>query len=277
MVKAEAGAGANYGSALHRFAERLDAGETVASMGVPAQLVPDVEAYARALKEHGLTVLPEYSERTVVNEEAEYAGTWDRIVRARDGALYVLDLKSGKDLSYAWLEIAMQEAMYAWARYVCSRDFTSYEPMPEVDRMKALVLHLPIGSARGQIYGVPIGEAKGWRAARAAMAVRAMRTEAKSWQHLVQPEEPADVVRLHLDRQTDMPGLMAVKANAEQRGIWTADLARHALARWDLIRAATAATREDLAALWAELHPLGRWVEGVNDAAQARAAELSAS
>ena len=271
LERAEAGAGANLGSAMHKFTERLDAGESIASMGVPAQLVPDLEAYAAALKAHGFTVLPEYSERTVVNPEHNHAGTWDRIVRDRDGRLYVLDLKTGKDLSYSWLEIAIQEALYSRARLMCSRDFLVYDPVPTTDQMKALVLHLPIGTGRAQIYGVPID--KGYRAALVAMEVRAMRTEAKGWNWLLKPESPADVLRLHLDRAETVEALMAVQPDAARRGLWTAEIQAYALTRYDLIRVRTA-TRAELADLWAELHPAGRWTAELGAAAEARVTEL---
>ncbi len=273
--RAESGAAANWGSALHKFAERMDAGESIASMGVPTSLVGDLEGYARTLKRNGLEVLPEYSERTVVNVACEYAGTWDRIVRDRAGNLYVLDLKSGQDLSYAWLEIAIQEAMYAHATHMCSVDFTSYDPFPAVDKMKALVLHLPLGSGKGEIYGVPID--KGWHAAETAMHVRRMRSESKSWNWLVQPEDPAAVVRLHLDRCETLPALMDVVSAAKRTGRWTAELEPYALGRYDLIRAASAQTRGELAALWEELTPAGRWTEAVAEAAQYRATALAAA
>jgi len=263
MEKAEAGA--NYGTALHKFAERLDTGESVRAMGVPAAMVPDVEAYAAALKAHGLTAVPEYSERTLVNPDERYAGRWDRIVRDRAGVNYALDLKSAQSLEHAWLKTIIQLALYSRARYMCSRDFTSYEPAPEVDQDKALVLHLPIGSARAQIYGVPID--KGWRAARIAMTVRAMRTEAKSWNWLVSPESPADVVRLHLDRATSVAELLQVQGNARARHLWVPELERYALTRYDVIRVRAAADRAELAALWSELHPVGRWTQEVDDVA----------
>jgi hypothetical protein len=273
LDKAEAYSGANYGTALHKFAERLEAGESVKAMGVPAAMVPDLEAYEAALKAHGLTALPEHSERTVVNPDENYAGTWDRPVRDRAGAIRVLDLKSGQSLEHVWLKTIIQLALYSRARYMCSLDFTSYEAAPEVDQSKALVMHLPIGSARAQIYGVDID--KGWRAARAALAVRAMRTEAKSWNWLVAPESPADVVRLHLARATSLEELSATHRNAVSRGIWTDELATYALMRYDILRVRAAVDRATLGALWTELHPVGRWTEEVHAAALARELELN--
>src|SRR5262245_15194557 len=171
MEAAQTKKGANFGTALHKFAERLDDGEGIGSMNVPASLVADLEAYARALRDHGLEVLPQYSERTIVNATLNYAGTWDRIVRhKRTGVRQVLDVKTGQDLSYSWLEIGIQEAGYANGEWVAVRTFDGYEPMPDVDKTKALVLHLPIGSARGEIYGVDI--VKGWRSLHTSLDAR---------------------------------------------------------------------------------------------------------
>jgi len=274
LERAEAGAAANYGTAVHKFCERLDAGESIASMGVPDKLVPIVEGYAAALKAHGLTVLPDYAERTIVNDELEYAGTWDNLAQDRAGALYVLDVKTGKSLEHAWLENAVQLAMYSRARFMCTRDFTGYEVVPAVDQMKGLILHLPLNGDKPQIYGVPLD--KGWHAARAAMAVRKMRTEAKAWNWLVQPDEPADVIRLHLDRAETVDALLEVSTNAKYRGLWTGELQAHALLRYDLIRIRNA-TRAELADLWAELHPAGRWTPELGAAAEARVAALVAA
>jgi hypothetical protein len=271
MEKAEAGAAANFGSAMHKFAERLDAGESIASMGVPAQLVPDLEAYAAALRAHGLTVLPEYSERTVVNADDEYAGTWDKLVRDRTGALYLLDVKTGRDLSYGWLKVAIQEALYSRATHMCSRDYLVYDAVPTVDQMKGLVLHLPLGSAKCQIYGVPLD--KGWAAAQTALEVRGLRTQARKWAWLLKPDEPADVIRLHVDRAETLEALLEVQGNAIARHLWTDELMVAALARYDLIRI-NGATRAELADLWAELHPAGRWTPELGAAAEARVAYL---
>jgi hypothetical protein len=272
LERSETGAKANYGTAVHKFAERLDAGETVSMLQMPPVVGMEVEAYARALKAHGLTVLPELSERVIVNEDAGYAGQWDRVVRDRAGVLYALDLKTGQDLSYSWLEFVTQLALYSRGRWLCQLDYIAYEPMPPIDQAKGLILHLPFGKARGEIYGVDL--MKGWAAAEVALRARSARSDSKNWAWLVKPESPTDVVRLHLDRAETLDELRAVQANAVGRGIWTDELTAHALGRYDLIRARTA-TREGLAALWAELQPVGRWTEVVDSAAHARKQQLS--
>jgi hypothetical protein len=274
MEAAEAGRGANFGTAMHKFAERLDDGESAASMHIPDALKPDLTAYAAALQAAGLTVVPEYSERVVVNASQEYAGRIDRIVRDRQGALFILDLKTGKEIiEYGGLEIGTQQALYANCTHMASPDFTSYEPMPAVSLIKSFILHLPIGKGAGEVLGLDL--TKGWAAARAAFHVRAMRTDARSgWLWAYSPGTPFDAVRLRIGRSATVEELGTGVAEARRMGAWDAELEAYALARYDVIRAATATGPDALAALWAELHPAGRWTEEVETAAYARKAEL---
>ena len=51
---------------------------------------------------------------------------------------------------------------------------------------------------------------------------------------------------------------------------------RYALTRYDLVRVRTA-SRAELADLWAELHPAGRWTPELGAAAEARVAALVAA
>jgi hypothetical protein len=314
--------GANFGTAVDRFTERLDGGESIASMGVPEGLRADVEAYARTLREHGLEVLPEYTQRTAVNVTHEYAGTWDRVVRhISTGELFALDLKSnkpdaktGRMSSYSWLEYISQLAAYAYAEHMCTLDFEDYEPMPEVNKTKGLILHLPSGKGRGELYGVRLE--RGWHNFVRSIETRRNRSEAKSseWSWLIDrpaaptptPTPPATVVQaaepvsaltaLVEQEMSTIPAIMPavhalvaadilaaasldrlgeVARNAIEADVWSNDLAALALGRDDQIRARTARDVTALAALWVELHPVGRWTPDVEAHADARTAELA--
>jgi hypothetical protein len=226
--------GANLGTALHTFTERLDRGEPLSSLAAPAPLDADLAAYAAALKAAGLAVEPGGIERIVVLPELGVAGTLDRIVRLRKGGRAIKDLKTAKDVSYSWLEIAIQEACYARAPYIWDPLAGAYERMPaDVDKDRGLVLHLPVGKAHAQIYGVNLIE--GWRLAQLAADVRAARSGAKNLAWLVEPDDPATVALHHVSR---------------------------------------ASSREELAALWEQLNRRGLWSEEVNAAAHARMAQL---
>lgn len=193
--------GANNGTAFHKFAERHDKGESLASMAIPDAFAADVRGYAEALKVRGIKVLPQFMECTVFVPELEIVGTLDRIVSQPTGPTHsdghaILDLKSGKDLSYAWLEIAVQQACYANASHIWDKVGKRWYPMPPVDKSRALIAHSPIGTGKTVIYGVDL--IKGWKLAKASMHVREWRKDTYSW--TVQPDGPKAVV-MHLISQ----------------------------------------------------------------------------
>lgn len=229
--------GANNGTAFHKFCERHDKGEALASMAIPDAFAADVRAYAEALKARRIKVLPQFMECIVFVPELEICGTLDRIVMQPAGPthseeLAILDLKSGKDLSYSWMEIAAQQACYANASHIWDRQSKQWFPMPPVDKSRALIAHSPIGKGVTTIYGVDL--VKGWTLAKTSMKTRAWRKDTYSW--LVEPD-PASLA-LHLVSQ--------------------------------------AATQQELAALWDRFHPAGHWTDEVHAAAGARWEQIHA-
>jgi hypothetical protein len=157
-------AGRNLGTALHGFTEQIDRGE---QPEVPHEWQRDVDAYSATLAEAGVFTVQEYIERVVVCEALGVAGTLDRIIRY-EPEFFVADVKTGSDLSYAWGEIAVQLALYANADAMW--DGAEYVPLPPLNREKALVIHLPIGRGKCDLYWVDI--AAGWEAARLCGGVR---------------------------------------------------------------------------------------------------------
>jgi hypothetical protein len=238
MDAAEAKAGANFGNAFHRFAERLDGGEPLEALKAPSPLDADLRAYQELLKVNQLRVIS--MEKIVVIPELGLGGKYDRIYSQPAGPskskpLTVGDLKSGKSVDWSWMEIVIQQAIYANATHVWDMATETYSPMPEVDKNRGLIIHAPIGKAHPLLYGIPIQ--KGWTWVQLALKVREIRNEAKrkgfAW--LIQPE----------------PG----------------DLLLHNVSR--------AQGQRELARLWELYHPQGLWSEEVNTAAQARMAEIN--
>jgi hypothetical protein len=319
-ARASSKSGANFGTAVDRFTERLDGGESIVSMGVPDGLRTEVEAYARTLREHGLIVLPQYTQRTTVNATHKYAGSWDRVVqRVSTGELFMLDVKrtkpdakTGRMSGYSWLEYVSQVAAYANGEFMCSLDFTGYEPMPEVSKVKGLILHIVPGTGRAELYGVRLE--RGWHNFVRSIETRKDVSEAKSsgWSWLIERprviegtavETPApaaqpsalvalveqetptvppivvfaahDLVARDIAAATTIVQLGEIARNAIEAGVWTDALGALALGRDDQIKARTAADHAALAALWAELSPAGRWTPEVAANADARAAELA--
>lgn len=167
---AAASSGANIGTALHAFTEAVDAGRPVT---IPAPWDADVAAYTAALQAADVAVDPAYIETVLALHSIEVAGTMDRLVTMPDGRRLIADLKTGKDLTYGWGEIAIQLALYAHAEQIFDVATGQYRPMPEVDQDEALVMHLPAGQARCDLYVVDI--AAGWDAVQTALVVRAWR------------------------------------------------------------------------------------------------------
>lgn len=166
---AAANAGANLGTALHTFTQRLDLGEDITA---PPPWNADLAAYRSALATAGITVLADMVEQVVLLPELKVAGTFDRIVEMAGRSLpLVADLKTGGFLSFD--EIAIQLALYAHAPWIWDPVGKVHRDCPRVDQDHALVIHLPAGQATCTLYDVDI--AAGWEAVNVAMWVRSWR------------------------------------------------------------------------------------------------------
>lgn len=164
---AKSRSGANLGTALHRITERVDLGD---DFEIPDPWRADIDAYCQALADHHITVEAEYLERIVVLAKAKVAGTLDRLITIdRGGEYFVADIKTGADVvTYGMGEISIQLALYANASHMWNGD--GYDPMPPINKERALVIHLPVGEATCHLYWVDIEAGK--EAARIALTVR---------------------------------------------------------------------------------------------------------
>ena len=186
---AKARSGANLGNALHRITARIDTGE---ELDVAAAWKPDIDAYCQTLADSAIEIHTEYVERVVINKDYKIAGTLDRLITHR-GTTYVADLKTGSSaLDYGATDIAVQLAIYAnathmwkgsaefadknrdrWGRYLLpdpDEEPDAYDPMPEVDKSRALVIHLPVEEATCNLYWIDIQS--GLEGVRTALWVR---------------------------------------------------------------------------------------------------------
>jgi hypothetical protein len=222
---AESSKGANFGTALHNFTRRLDTGTPPEALHVPSALLSTVKAYVDCFRSAHLGV--EHAERIVVLPDLGIAGEFDRIVTQPPGVTKseprsILDLKSGKDLSYGWLEIVIQQALYANAPLMWDPAAGTYVEKPAVDLARALILHLPVGQGRAQLYGVNIAE--GWRLAQLALQVRAERSAAKKLAWLVTPDDPATVALHRVRTAASQADLATLWEQLNARNLWTADV-----------------------------------------------------
>ncbi len=204
MQAAGSSAKANMGTALHKFTESVDRGETIT--GVLPEVTRDVDAYVECMKTAKVTV--DQIECFVVLDEYKIGGTFDRIVTHK-GKRYVLDVKTGR-LDYGMGKIAMQLAVYAHARH--------YDPLTfqrtdlDVDLERAIVAELPAGTGKCFLRWVDI--ASGWEAVQLAGQVRAWRarknlSEAFEYAKVDLP----DALMAQIEAATDVATLNALWAS----------------------------------------------------------------
>lgn len=183
QVKDAAGAkvAANIGTAVHGFTEQVDAGWIDLS-DVPKAYQEHVERYLDELAQAGLKPVPGLIERTTFVSEWDVVGTFDRVLYHRPSDSYVIgDLKTGRDLSYGRMEIAIQLALYSrgvnahgvfdWNTQTWLREMHDGRNL-RVRTDFGVVMHLPIqGPNAGQCTLKRINLTAGWEAARVSMDV----------------------------------------------------------------------------------------------------------
>lgn len=211
--------GANAGTAFHSFAERVDRGEDVA---IPPPWDRGVASYRRALAAGGLEIDRRYIERMVVIPELQCAGTFDRLLRTSDGRMVVGDIKTQKDMAFGHLEIAIQLALYAHGRAIYNTRLGVYEPMPEVDRDVAVVMHCPVATGVCTLHAIDI--AAGWEAARLCGQVRdwrARRDLSSPWPVNIPVPDLGEALTRDIAKAVAVGELEDLWSRAEQAGLWT--------------------------------------------------------
>ncbi|AEJ95721.1 exonuclease [Mycobacterium phage Zemanar] len=134
------------GECAHAWLEALDCGLVLLHQ-VPEVVKPHIH-YARKVMAHrGIVALPEYVERTVLNDQGEepVAGKIDRIFKLMTtGELVLGDVKTSKSLEYSWLPFGVQVGgVYGWATKMLTVDGKGWEPMPAIREDFAILLHVP--------------------------------------------------------------------------------------------------------------------------------------
>lgn len=165
---------ARQGTALHAFVTGLSNG-SLTENEVPAELIHDVHAYFRELARLGITEDTAYMERAVYNGTYDVGGTFDRIYTLADGSRVIGDIKTGSDLSFGEHEFAVQLALYANADIMFQQGSAELgEPMPDVRKDFALIVHVPQGRGEAHVERIDIG--LGWWAARVCAEARTWRS-----------------------------------------------------------------------------------------------------
>lgn len=164
--------GRNAGDTLHEMFRRINLGEKFTPMPPWSE---DVKAERALMKRHGITIRPEYVERTVCLPDLGIAGSFDFL--AEWDELLIGDYKCGKLGDYSWAAWVTQLAIYANATHMYDWNTGEFTPMPPVSKKRALIVSVPAGSATAELYDVDIEP--GMRAIKAALWVREWRKDAK--------------------------------------------------------------------------------------------------
>lgn len=179
------------GTTLHKFTEEVDGG-TRELADVPEEYRPDATAYRLALAECGFRPVKGLIERSVFCDEMNVCGTFDRVlecirttevldldgrmVTIHEGEFVIGDVKSGDNIKHPWLEILIQEALYAHAvneNGVAVQDEPGgpfrWSPLPDFGVPKVredvgVVMHVPYGSGECKFYAADL--ITGWRGAK---------------------------------------------------------------------------------------------------------------
>lgn len=164
---------ANLGTALHALVE------TVVQGGEPLTVLDGLAGDLDAFRGVAKTLELSSPETFVVNDTWQVAGTFDFLVRV--GKHWRIgDLKTGTDLSYSWRSIAVQLATYANAEWIYNVDADERIAMPPIDKTRGVIVHLPAGEARCQLFEVDLDA--GLEAAQRSLWTRNWRKAKVSWQ-----------------------------------------------------------------------------------------------
>jgi hypothetical protein len=163
------------GTAVHGLLERRLKDPTFIA---PDPYQADIEAILTALADAGLSFVEGMTERIVVNDDIEVAGTFDLLLT--DGEeTFITDLKTGSSVKYGGLGFAIQLSIYANASNLYTQGAAKdgsqdvREPMPEVSKSAGIIIHCQPGSGQAELHWLDL-EA-GTEALHTALEVRRLR------------------------------------------------------------------------------------------------------
>lgn len=163
------------GTAIHGMLEHRLADPTYIA---PEPYQGDIEAIIQAIADAGLEFVEGMSERIVVNDDIQVAGTFDLLLTNGE-ELFVGDLKTGSSVKYGGLAFAIQLAIYAHAHSLYtqgpakdgSQDIR--EPMPNVSKSVAIIIHAQPASGEATLHWLDLET--GTLALHTALEVRKLR------------------------------------------------------------------------------------------------------
>lgn len=163
------------GTAIHGMLEnRLNDPNYIA----PDPYQQDIEAILAAIADAGLTFVPGMTERIVVNDTIEVAGTFD-LALTNGTDTFIADLKTGSSVKYGGLGFAIQLAIYAHANNLYTQGAAkdgsqdTREPMPNVSKDIGIIIHCQPASGDVTLHWLDL--AAGTEALNTALEVRRLR------------------------------------------------------------------------------------------------------
>ena len=205
-------AAATTGVSLHALTERLDRGQKLGA--VPEPYGADLKAYEKATAAITWTDIETFR----VLDGWKVAGTADRVGRI-GGTPAIADIKTGS-IDYP-SKFAMQLAVYARSLPYDVGTDTRGTATPGLSLDYGVIVHLPAGEGRCQLYRVDI--AQGWQACLLAHQVWQWRA-AKGLLELLDPEDGIEPTLIDLAAAADSAEqLRELWRRAKQQGALTED------------------------------------------------------
>jgi len=162
------------GTYIHSLVERINLGKHVDG----GQYEADLEAYRQIVAELGWVIEPQYVECKLACDALRGAGTADVLPFVPSIHMRcIADLKTGTSVEFGVEKHACQLAGYANSDLYDPTD-DSRTPL-DVSTEVGYLIHLPAGQGRCSIYEVDL--VAGFKAARLANTVTAVRKAAKGW------------------------------------------------------------------------------------------------
>lgn len=221
---AGANVGSRTGSMIHKIFDRHDLGDTTYA---PEQFEGRVKEYDNELKAHGLMVVTDLMERTVINLDYNCAGTFDRGLISYDGNLYLGDTKSEKTI-YGYLGKAAQLALYVNSYCMFEPSKAGYVDMPKFNKDTGYIIWVPAEGEGCELHWVDLHE--GVTALEICEELRQLRSAGRRKDVMGgvcgRPSR-LDMVSAYAARVRDaemLADINVIKKEAEHLGIWGREL-----------------------------------------------------
>jgi hypothetical protein len=144
----------------------------------PEPYQADIEAIIAAIADAGLEFVQGMTERIVVNDDIQVAGTFD-LALTNGTETFIADLKTGSSVKYGGLGFAIQLAIYAHANNLYTQGPAKdgsediREPMPDISKSVGIIIHCQPASGDVKLHWLDLDA--GTEALKIALEVKRLR------------------------------------------------------------------------------------------------------